>query len=100
MVKNIFGNLTVPDVGEDFKQILKTKNVLIERIVSSDRLEPKEYIQEQDEWVVLLKGKAVLKIEEKIVELEEGDYVFIPSKTSHTVLKTEKGTIWLAVHIY
>ncbi len=100
MIKNFFENLKIPEKGETFETILKNKNVIIERIVSSDNIEPKEYIQEQDEWVILLKGKAILKIENKILELKEGDFVFIPSKKPHWVLKTEKGTVWLAVHIY
>ncbi len=100
MKNNLFENLNVPEKGEIFETLLKCKNVVIERIISSDNVEPKEYIQEQDEWVILLKGKAILKIENETLELKEGDYIFIPKEKSHSVLETEKGTVWLAVHIY
>ncbi len=100
MVKNIYKDIKIPESGEMFEKLLETKNVFIERIVSSDKPENKEYIQEQDEWVILLKGKAELEIKGEKISLKEGDYIYIPSKTPHRVLKTEKGTIWLAVHIF
>jgi cupin 2 domain-containing protein len=97
---NIFENINVPEYGEIFEILLKNKNIIIERIISSDKVEPKEYIQEQDEWVIVSKGKAKLEINGEILNLKEGDYIFIPSNTPHKVLETEKGTIWIAVHIY
>ncbi len=100
MIKNFFENLKIPEKGEIFETVLKDKNVVIERIVSSENIEPKEYIQEQDEWVIVLKGSAEIKIGEEILYLKEGDFVFIPSKKPHWVLKAEKGTVWLAVHIF
>ncbi len=100
MKNNFFENLNIPEEDENFETLLKCKNIIIERIVSSDNIKPKEYKQEQDEWVILMKGNAEIEVDGKKFILNEGDYIFIPSKTSHRVLKTEKGTIWLAVHIY
>ncbi len=100
MVRNLFENIDIPEKGEIFEKLLEKKNVLIEKIISSSKPENTEYIQEQDEWVILLKGNAELEIEGKNVSLKEGDYIFIPSKTPHKVLKTGKGTVWLAVHIF
>ncbi len=100
MKKNIFENNKIIEKGEIFEVILKDKNVIIEKIISSDNIEPKEYIQEQDEWVIVLKGSGELEINKEIIKMKEGDYIFIPSKTLHKVLNVEKGTVWLAVHIY
>jgi len=100
MKKNIFENNKIIEKGEIFEVILKDKNVIIEKIISSDNIEPKEYIQEQDEWVIVLKGSGELEINKEIIKMKEGDYIFIPSKTPHKVLNVEKGTVWLAVHIY
>ena len=100
MVGNIFENVNIPEKGELFEEILKTKNILIERIISSDNIKEKEYLQEQDEWVILLRGEAKLEIKGETMLLKEGDYIFIPSNTPHKVLETSKGAIWLAVHIF
>ncbi len=93
-------NFAVPKDGEDFTTLLEHKNIKINRIVSSSDVEPIEYIQNEDEWVVLLEGEATLLLENEEKILQKGDTLFIPAKTFHKVLKTSYGTVWLAVHIY
>ncbi len=93
-------NFTVPKDGEDFTTLLEHKNIKINRIVSSSDVEPIEYIQDEDEWVLLIEGESTLLIEEKEKILKKGDTLFIPAKTPHKVLKTKEGTVWLTVHIY
>ena len=84
---------------ETFEELLNHKNIRIERIVSSDQPEGKEYNQDDDEWVVLIKGSATLEMNGESAQLTEGDHLFIPKHTPHRVTQTEAGTIWLAVHI-
>jgi len=91
---------TLPQSGETLTSLLEHKNIKINRIVSSDHIEPLEYIQEEDEWVLLLQGKATLLVNNEEVILNEGDTFFIPSKIPHSVVKTEKNTLWITVHIY
>ena len=93
-------NFTVPKKGEDFTTLLEHKNIKINRIVSSADLEPVEYMQDEDEWVVVIDGEATLLLKNKEKVLKKGDTLFIPSKTPHKVLKTSHGTVWLTVHIY
>ena len=88
----------IPSSGEDFKTLFESKNIKIVRIVSSDNLEPKEYIQDDNEFVILLKGCAVLEIDRKLKNLKKGDILYIPAKTPHKVLKTSQGALWLAIH--
>jgi len=95
---NIF-NYNIPNIGEDFKTLFKNENIDIVRIVSSDILEDKLYIQDVDEFVILLEGKAHLELEGKEVILNKGDTLFIPTKMPHRVLKTKKGTLWLAIYM-
>ncbi|MDQ1325076.1 MAG: cupin 2 protein [Campylobacterota bacterium] len=90
----------IPKLGESFTTLLEHKNIKIVRIVSSDKIEPIEYIQEEDEWILLLEGEATLLLNQKEVILLKGENLFIPSKTPHRVTKTQKGTLWLALHFY
>ena len=96
---NIYEYLT-PKSGENFSTLLKHKNIKINRIVSSSNVKPVKYIQEEDEWLVLLEGEATLHIEDKEKILTKGETLFIPAKVPHKVLKTNDGTVWLTVHIF
>ena len=96
---NIFDTITPKD-GETFTTLLEHKNIKINRIISSSNVKPIEYIQEEDEWLVLLEGEATLHIEGKEKILTKGETLFIPAKVPHTVLKTSHETVWLTVHIF
>jgi len=95
---NLFDH-TSPKTGEEFTTLLEHKNIRIVRIVSSENVKPIEYVQEEDEWVVLIEGEATLEVDGKSVALSRGDTLFIPAHTPHTVTATQHGTVWLAVHI-
>ena len=96
---NLYDYIT-PQSGEDFTTLLSHKNIKINRIVSSDNVEAVEYSQEEDEWVVLLRGKATLLLHGEELLLTEGETLFIPAKTTHSILRTDKNTLWLAIHIF
>jgi len=96
---NIYDYLT-PQSGETFTALLEHKNIKINRIVSSDDLDAKVYIQEEEEWLVVLEGQATLLLNDEKKTLLKGDTLFIPSKTPHRVLSTQNGTVWLTVHIF
>lgn len=99
---NLFSGPTSPEVGEFFTELLRCRNVSIERILSSDTADPALYDQEQDEWVVLLEGRAILEVAGETLNLAPGDHVFIPARTPHRVTATfpEPRCLWLAVHIH
>lgn len=97
---NIYADAAPPDIGERFEALLKHSNLVVERIVSSAAISPQEYVQTQDEWVVLLKGEAVLQVAGENVVLTPGAYLFLPSGTPHTVERTSEGALWLAVHLH
>ncbi len=96
---NIYDYIT-PQSGETFTTLLEYKNIKINRIVSSDNVEVTEYIQEEDEWLVLLEGEATLLLNNEKRELTKGDTLFIPSNAVHRVLSTRTNTLWLTVHIF
>jgi cupin 2 domain-containing protein len=96
---NIFEDADAPAKGELFLEILRHKNVRIERIVSSDELPEKIYNQEHDEWVMILEGGARLDVDGKRVCLSRGDWLLLKSGIPHRILSTMRGTVWLAVHL-
>ncbi|GMN89684.1 cupin domain-containing protein [Francisella sciaenopsi] len=86
---------------EIFIDILKNDNIHIEKIISCGQVTPinEPYIQSHDEWVVVLKGRAKLRLDNNDYILDEGEYLFIPKNTKHWVTYTENTTIWLALHL-
>lgn len=97
---NLYANAAPPLDGERFETLLAHKGLVIERIVSSSKIASQQYVQEQDEWVVLFQGEAVLDVEGNALALKAGDHVFLPSRTPHTVLSVSDGALWLAVHLH
>lgn len=97
---NLFTDAEPPQEGERFDTLLSHKNLVIERIVSSSATTPHKYVQPQDEWVVLVKGEAVLQVAGESIALTRGDYLFLPAGVPHTVERTSQGALWLAVHLH
>lgn len=103
-INNIFKNIPAA-LPEELIEIISSKNnVKIERIVSLGHSSPDTfwYDQQQDEYVILLKGKAGLLFQDRpdVVVLEPGDYINIPAHVKHRVEWTSRDeeTVWLAVH--
>ena len=86
--------------GERFDTLLSHRNLVIERIVSGADIQPVEYVQPQDEWVLLVQGAAVIDVAGTRTGLGAGDYLFLPAGTPHRVESCELGTLWLAIHLH
>lgn len=90
--------------AEVFETILQSAAFRIERIVSSGNSTPKGrwLVSAEDEWVMLLAGKAKLFLEggAEPIEMYPGDWVNIPAQRRHRVQWTEPQvkSIWLAIH--
>ena len=97
---NLFANALPPRKGERFEALLRHRNLVVERIVSSAFAEGQEYVQPQDEWVLLVQGEARLRVNGVLTPLLAGDYLFLPAGTPHAVECVSAGAIWLAVHLY
>ena len=101
------GNLfeSIPDSihKELFTQIVHGENIKIERIVSKGHTSPQSgwYDQNNNEWIVVLKGEARLSFKNgSDMLLVAGSYLNIPAHTEHKVAWTspDTETVWLAVH--
>ncbi|MEN8717413.1 MAG: cupin domain-containing protein [Sulfurovum sp.] len=105
MKENIFENIKVNKDKEQFNDIINTKDVRIERIVSNGQTSEQDfwYDQNENEFVVVLKGRAILQIKQnneiKEYVLNEGDYLNIQANIKHRVKYTslDEPTVWLAV---
>ena len=75
------------------------RDVVVEEILSGRLARPVDYVQEQDEWVVVLEGGAVLEVGDEHLELGAGDWVLLPAAVPHRLVETAPGTRWLAVHV-
>ncbi len=97
---NFFDGINPPKSGEIFQKLYESKDILIEKIVSSNKQDGKvSYNQDHDEWVMLLEGEAILEIGDEEKSLKRGDFLLISKNTPHRVLQTKEGTLWFCVHI-
>lgn len=104
MPANLFQPLPDARSGECFDDLLSRPGCRVERIVSHGQASPPGFWYDQawDEWVLLLSGSAVLRLEPQAdpVALRPGDHLLIPAGVRHRVEATAAGepTVWLAVH--
>ena len=89
-----------PSAGERADEVLTIGGVVLEQILSGRLEGATDYLQEQDEWVVVLSGAATLEVEGETIELADRDWLFLPSRVPHRLVHTEPGTDWLAVHVH
>lgn len=99
---NLLENIPNELPDEVFESLLCSNNVKLERILSFGHTSPKEgwYDQDDNEWVLILKGHGVIEFDDgRVVRLESGDYLNIKAHEKHKVIETcpKEVTIWLAV---
>ncbi len=101
------GNLfQLPDplpTVEVLTDLWSTPHLRLEQILSTGQTTPpgEWYDQSQDEWVVLLQGRATLTYDTgATVTMGPGDYRLIPAHVRHRVDFTTSAPpcIWLAIH--
>ena len=95
-----FFNITTPAYGaETITELLQHKNVTINRVVSNRLENGSWYDQEEDEWLVLIEGAAILLVDDEEKTLKAGDTLFIPAHELHRVISTSDNALWLTIHI-
>jgi cupin 2 domain-containing protein len=100
---NLFTGLPDTATEESFTELLKRRDLRIERIVSRGQASPPGhwYDQAWDEWVVLISGRARISFESETPrDVRPGDFLHIPAHVRHRVDWTdpEQPTVWLAIH--
>ena len=101
---NLLNHLPARLADERFDPLLQGADFRLERIISTGHTTPPEqwYDQEQEEWVLLLAGSAVLRFEQPAAQIAlcPGDSLLIPAHCRHRVEATDPDhhTVWLALY--
>jgi cupin 2 domain-containing protein len=90
---------SAPAAGERIEPIFARHGVVVEQILSGSSTTRHDYLQDTDEWVVVLDGAAVVEVAGERLALAAGDWAFLPAGVPHSVIETRAGTNWLAVHL-
>jgi cupin 2 domain-containing protein len=104
MANNFFADIPENLKDELIETILQASSFRIERIVSRGHRSPDGFWYDQDEheWIILLKGSAILRFEDQSenITMTPGNYINIERHRRHRVESTdpEQETIWLAIH--
>ena len=101
-VKNFFDKPIKQLEREYLEDIISTNHFKFERIISEGHASPESfwYDQDENEFVILLKGFAEIEFEaNEVVQLNPGDYLIIPAHKKHRVKKTseKEKTFWLTI---
>lgn len=96
---NLFDIEKIPNSEELVEILAENKNVRIERIISSGQTSPKGfwYDQNENEFVALLQGEAVISYEDGRIRLKAWDTVLIPVHKKHRVdfTSVDPPCVWL-----
>jgi cupin 2 domain-containing protein len=100
---NLFAGIGTSTAEEVFTPLVEGKRFRLERIVSTGQASPPDewYDQPDDEWVIVLRGRAALRYADgSVQEMAPGDHVLIPAHVRHRVEWTsaDEPTVWLGLH--
>lgn len=101
----LLDDLPSAEAGEVLDTLLARDGVRIERIVSHGQATPdgEWYDQDTDEWVMVLRGAARLRLEDEgaACALGPGEFLFLAAHCRYGVDWTSPNepTAWLAVHL-
>ena len=98
IVNNLFACSPSSGNEEQIHTLVNSGNIRIERIVSNGQCSPNDfwYDQPEDEWVLLMKGTAVLAWEDgTMVSLKSGDFLTIPAHLKDRVFHCPLDAVWV-----
>jgi len=98
---NLFNPQPPGEKTEQFISILRRPGFKLEYIVSRGQASEPGFWYDQDdaEWVLLVRGHAVLEFENhESSQLKAGDYLLIPARCKHRITSCSDDAVWLTLH--
>ena len=86
-----------PAVGERTIALASAAGFTVEQTLSGVLEGPVEYVQDHDEWVLVVDGAATLAVDGTEHELTDGDWCHLSAGVPHVLVRVAPGTRWLAV---
>lgn len=86
---------------EKTEVLFENNKIRVEKILSYGNASPRGfwYDQDEDEWVSLVKGRAVIAFDDGEVCLAAGENMYIPAHKKHRVSGTSADAEWLCVFV-
>ncbi|WP_275096411.1 cupin domain-containing protein [Sedimenticola hydrogenitrophicus] len=100
--RNLLAELPDDVQEEQFETLAENPHARLLRIISPPHFRSEPFLQQEDEWVMVLQGEGILEVRGERIRLGRGDSLLIPAGTPHRVLDTSAAPhcIWLALHLH
>lgn len=96
-VFNLLDNLNFSRTEEVEEIVYEYEKVRVLRTMSLDQVTD-FMIQEEDEFVVLMEGKASIETDREVIEMKKGDFLFIEKGLRHRVIGQDKA-VWFCLFV-
>jgi hypothetical protein len=96
-VFNLLDNLKFSKEEEVEEKVYEDEKVRVLRTMSLDQVTD-FMIQDEDEFVVLMEGKASIETDREVIEMKKGDFLFIEKGLRHRVIGQDKA-VWFCLFV-
>lgn len=96
-VFNLFANLKFSKKEEVEEIVYEDEKVRVLRTMSLDQL-TEWMVQDEDEFVVLMEGKASIETDREVIEMKKGDFLFIEKGLRHRVIDQDRA-LWFCLFV-
>lgn len=96
-VFNLLSNLKFSKKEEVEEIVYEDEKVRVLRTMSLDQF-TEWMVQDEDEFVVLMEGKASIETDREVVEMKKGDFLFIEKGLRHRVIDQDRA-LWFCLFV-
>lgn len=96
-VFNLLSNLKFSKKEEVEEIVYEDEKVRVLRTMSLDQF-TEWMVQDEDEFVVLMEGKASIETDREVMEMKKGDFLFIEKGLRHRVIDQDRA-LWFCLFV-